>query len=1320
MAESLARDIVAAPHTGLGATMDRFAGGLGDRYAGFGIGRAPAEASLVHRVFDRWQPRAGLRDLSVFGAGDLSGLVREWGAYDGYDRMDFEAGGPFVVPVDPIEHPTGLTAQQATRRSRGSLFAQARPRQAGDARPTARETWRATDAAGEQLSPYPAAMGRAGAIDRHLLRFPDARAVVQPSGPAARSLGQALITDAGPGRAWGPTAQRLTPAITGAEAMADALFAAASGATDHTRAADAWLVDSQRPEGRARLAGATAHRPGRLGDVHRIGLRAQRRLDASPRGPSFGREDLGALVAPTARAGSPDGPAPAAIDRPRDRGPALAPAAPGSPAQGRAAPIDTTPGALIQPAAQTAPAPVTGLARALARAEAPRPAPVPASPARAIAPVEAGPLGAAAAIGPRPEPTGPFVPATVARLLDQAGPAPAASDPDRPWASIAWAGGAGDLVQPTAAAPEVAGVAATAEAASGGRAPTPAANQAMTPVAATSARAEPAAPALSARPGSPLDRLVTAGTPAPRVSAAASGSPRALDPLQRAVSRGTAQAGDPQPWPGPAPAPAGPRAAARALSALIRRLTAGGGAVPPAFAEHLWTRLDGADAAQPRLAFDEVAGALVQPTADANLDPQAPIGAAQPRAVASPRPSGPMADRPVDPLSSALAPALAAGPSPIAAAATSGGAARPALGPQAPPLGAATRGLSPTVLDLLLGRPDAAGDAGLSALLAGTLGRADALLARFGQSTWAAAAQDPAVQAAFRGAEGPAGVLVQPTDGPAPDPLSPDAPARSTTEPAPRAGASAAAHLSATPGQRVHRTRPPIGRSGASARAFGARRLGLRGAPSPRWDGPVADGVLVRPVGPMPDAPGGLAAAPGTGGAAAPSRQPSPAPFVPGQLPATVQRALAATRPEGLGGLAPADPFAPPAALDAWAQADARADAASWARSAGLAGAPGDLVAPMVGTDAAPQAPAALGAADGGPAAARPARGADSARPMTPAQAAALIPRLLAGALGTRAQAFATHRAELDARLFGPVPTLSPAAGRSPAALAAAGWRMDSATGALVALPGGPQATTGTGGGAAALGGRTRDVAGWLPGGVQQALADAAAWTQGAGGRASAAGAAWASPAGAPGEVVRPATPAAGHRTANASSAPSLGAPRRRRPMQPANVERAMVAFGKASQAQAAQQGVAAVAASVGASPQDVVGAVGALFRPSQPAAGPSIGRAAATQARPSMRLPGSLFADRGPNITLGKPGMGPGRVMVDPSRSASAEALRSTPGQRPQRKAETAEGARHRNADQSEDSLSPEEVERIARDVITMLEREAEFDLDRLGEDYD
>ncbi|MCA9543230.1 MAG: hypothetical protein KC613_02540, partial [Myxococcales bacterium] len=147
MAETveLARDVIAAPDRGLGAALSTFATGLGDRYLGFGIGRAPAESALVDRVFDRWQPLGrGAQDLSVFGDDALGGLAHEWGSYDGY-TWGFEAGGPFVIPVDPVEHPTGFTAQHTRRPSRRAPFV-AQSRQSERPRPTpvARETWRAT------------------------------------------------------------------------------------------------------------------------------------------------------------------------------------------------------------------------------------------------------------------------------------------------------------------------------------------------------------------------------------------------------------------------------------------------------------------------------------------------------------------------------------------------------------------------------------------------------------------------------------------------------------------------------------------------------------------------------------------------------------------------------------------------------------------------------------------------------------------------------------------------------------------------------------------------------------------------------------------------------------------------------------------------------------------------------------------------------------------------------------------------------------------------------------------------------------------------
>lgn len=175
----------------------------------------------------------------------------------------------------------------------------------------------------------------------------------------------------------------------------------------------------------------------------------------------------------------------------------------------------------------------------------------------------------------------------------------------------------------------------------------------------------------------------------------------------------------------------------------------------------------------------------------------------------------------------------------------------------------------------------------------------------------------------------------------------------------------------------------------------------------------------------------------------------------------------------------------------------------------------------------------------------------------------------------------------------------------------------------------------------------------------------------------------------------------------------------------PGNVGRALVAFNRAARVEAARggnAGAAAVAARLGvdsgffASAGELLNAAVDAPRPASAMAR----RAEPAKVRPSMRLPGSLFADRGPSISVGSHEGGAARVMVDTGARAAEQALRSTPGQRPERKAETNEEARHRNAEQSEDSLSPEEVERIARDVIARLEKEAEADRDLFGEDFD
>jgi len=102
-------------------------------------------------------------------------------------------------------------------------------------------------------------------------------------------------------------------------------------------------------------------------------------------------------------------------------------------------------------------------------------------------------------------------------------------------------------------------------------------------------------------------------------------------------------------------------------------------------------------------------------------------------------------------------------------------------------------------------------------------------------------------------------------------------------------------------------------------------------------------------------------------------------------------------------------------------------------------------------------------------------------------------------------------------------------------------------------------------------------------------------------------------------------------------------------------------------------------------------------------------------QTRPVLSVEaGKLFGDRGPQLPKA-----PSEPTMLRRLPQTQEALRSTPGQRPERKAETNEEARHRLASsQIDDNLSPEEVETIAKEAISQLKRNLEFDADRIGED--
>ncbi|MEZ4433133.1 MAG: hypothetical protein R3F65_12035 [bacterium] len=155
------------------------------------------------------------------------------------------------------------------------------------------------------------------------------------------------------------------------------------------------------------------------------------------------------------------------------------------------------------------------------------------------------------------------------------------------------------------------------------------------------------------------------------------------------------------------------------------------------------------------------------------------------------------------------------------------------------------------------------------------------------------------------------------------------------------------------------------------------------------------------------------------------------------------------------------------------------------------------------------------------------------------------------------------------------------------------------------------------------------------------------------------------------------------------------GGVRTSRASQSATANAALVAFERARAS--ARGGARAAAVGRVDTPADL----GELFAPPTPAA-----------AEP---LRGSLFGDRGPQAVTapGRP-----RVLVETGRAAGDQPLRSATGETPGRSAEKNEESRHRLAEQMEGDLSPEEIEEIAEEVIGILRREVEFDMARLGED--
>ena len=183
------------------------------------------------------------------------------------------------------------------------------------------------------------------------------------------------------------------------------------------------------------------------------------------------------------------------------------------------------------------------------------------------------------------------------------------------------------------------------------------------------------------------------------------------------------------------------------------------------------------------------------------------------------------------------------------------------------------------------------------------------------------------------------------------------------------------------------------------------------------------------------------------------------------------------------------------------------------------------------------------------------------------------------------------------------------------------------------------------------------------------------------------------------------------------------------------NLNRALLTFDKAAaQADGNQSPIARGMAAAGRAPSRSPGAPGDMVRPQGATAGAEFtdggtssnalsgatADRALIQTHPAAATQ-SLFGNRGPQVSITHPSTPAGRVLVETGTGGRAAdgIQRSQDGERPTRKAETGEDARHRLAEgQIEESLSPEEVDKIAHEVIATLKRQIELDAIRVGED--
>lgn len=1318
------RELLATPASPLTQALEAFAGGLGGRYLDFGGAREAGPTPLADALLERWTlPANAAGGFDVVDPAAFEAMVRGHGTRPGYDDLGDDTPDTFVIPVDPVEHVSGLTGAdvQQARRRRGSMFAVPAAREPSapwtlfeTPRAEPMERWRPSGA--KALSPYPRSMGRAGQIDASLLRFPEARASV------VQGERRAVLVEQGPSPSWAP-ASVIAPAARAAERLADDLTARSE--PEAAAPARVWLV--------APAAGGTAPatKP-KAGTTRRPG-RWERHIDAL----------LAAIAGPAERrAGAPGAVADAAstlggqfeasrVLRAPARETTAARASTREPTATLDAALDVADTVLVEPSPIEAPAPAAAREQPLvSRTRAPslfglaaQPTVRPASPGAPRASTLPG--GSARALDATRELSRAPAPAMMAgrRLADAASPAPSAGTVTRPFLPATAA-----LIVPAGIVAAAASMSASAERAlhraTASHAPSVlAAPSASGTRPAVGTRPDGAGPARPARAGSSLPTRAWWQTP------------DATRDASLAAESGLDEAAFVAPTP---------------LEAFAARI-----GLPNSAAA---TR---ASAARPGLF-----GA--QPTAAASLSPAArrPAGVHAPatargQAVATPTSSAPSAlpgvgraapaglGRSAAFLASihgtaapARVPASALGRAflPGAAPSVAGGLGAPAEGGRP-----STRFVAQAVAEAFAAGATSPLLAGLRPMISGLGAAAEVpalarLLAFVGDREAAMGASVAAAPRASRVVDdATAGDLVQPVAVVAPTAEASGAAA--SPRPTRRTGQVTPGLFTAPPptisGDASSRTAAPRAFGAPIASAPGARPL----APAPES---ALEAFLVRiGLAPAPAARAPRLEAPRKGAGA---RHASPRLDDGIALPATVPTASAPSQtPWERVSTIGFDERALSGGLRAAMWAAERLERAIGtatpslpiANDGGVVDAVGSLVAPAETTSTAVPLTAA-----GERRAPR--------RSASPGRTAASLDRLLERGVAPARQGAPRSTAVIRAidgrpglsvrleivdgavrRVQVPIGGVAPTGGRPGSPTAAAAPPVGRATTVEVFLDAverraarpaevGATATdepAGTLVAPAALLGRTAvegdAAAAARPPRLAPALFDALRAAAPIGERpssrlperlaalfevvaaASAAESTVAVAPGAPGEVVAASPPAAAESTVR----------RERAMVVPDNVERALVAFDKASTKQAELGGMAPRPRA----PAPARDEVGSLVS----------GAAPLTPAAQAAALAGKLFGDRGPMIVPPPGAERTGRVLVETGARAAEVALRSTPGQRPGRKAETNEEARHRLASgQVDDNLSPEEVDEIAREVIALLKRELELEAARSGGD--